>query len=216
MIHGQRGLGYRAKLFNGSILILQESQAGRCILGGGVFQSTVDEGLLLLGKAKHLGVVHMAKACAGGSQLAAGILQLVVLKVDHGNILAQQLNGLGNDLLPGIHIFHAQQVHRIEEDLQIMVVQCAAAIPGKMNGIDTHWIWQEGRNRLTKEPMQIVDGCIDLPKKGGLGIEVDREQVMKAHKLYMDNCLGARNDAIGMQYLIPDWEFNHKKPCLVR
>ncbi len=97
-----------------------------------------------------------------------------------------------------------------------MVVQCAAAIPGKMNGIDTHWIWQEGRERLTKEPMQIVDGCIDLPAKGGLGIEVDREQVMKAHQLYMDNCLGARNDAIGMQYLIPGWVFDHKKPCLVR
>lgn len=97
-----------------------------------------------------------------------------------------------------------------------MVVQCAAAIPGKMNGIDTHWIWQEGRERLTKEPMQIVGGCIDLPQKGGLGIEVDREQVMKAHKLYMDNCLGARDDAIGMQYLIPGWKFDNKKPCLVR
>ena len=97
-----------------------------------------------------------------------------------------------------------------------MVVQCAAAIPGKMNGIDTHWIWQEGRERLTKEPMQVVDGCIDLPKKGGLGVEVDREQVMKANKLYVDNCLGARDDAIGMQYLIPGWKFDNKKPCLVR
>ena len=97
-----------------------------------------------------------------------------------------------------------------------MVVQCAAAIPGKMNGIDTHWSWQEGRERLTKEPMQIVDGCIDLPKKGGLGVEVDREQVMKANKLYVDNCLGARDDAIGMQYLIPGWKFDNKKPCLVR
>ena len=97
-----------------------------------------------------------------------------------------------------------------------MVVQCAAAIPGKMNGIDTHWIWQEGRERLTKEPMQIVGGCIDLPRKGGLGIEVDREQILKAHKLYMDNCLGARDDAIGMQYLIPGWTFDNKKPCLVR
>ena len=97
-----------------------------------------------------------------------------------------------------------------------MVVQCAAAIPGKMNGIDTHWIWQEGRERLTKEPMQIVGGCIELPQKGGLGIEVDREQVMKAHKLYMDNCLGARDDSIGMQYLIPGWTFDNKKPCLVR
>lgn len=97
-----------------------------------------------------------------------------------------------------------------------MVVQCAAAVPGKMNGIDTHWIWQEGRERLTKEPMLIVDGCIDLPKKPGLGIEVDREQVLKANKLYLDNCLGARDDTIGMQYLIPGWKFDNKRPCLVR
>ena len=97
-----------------------------------------------------------------------------------------------------------------------MVVQCAAAIPGKMNGIDTHWIWQEGRERLTKEPMQIIDGCIELPKKGGLGIEIDREQILKAHKLYVDKKLGARNDAIGMQYLIKDWKFDNKKPCLIR
>lgn len=97
-----------------------------------------------------------------------------------------------------------------------MVVQCAAAVPGKMNGIDTHWIWQEGRERLTKEPMLIVDGCIDLPQKPGLGIEVDREQVLKANKLYLDNCLGARDDTIGMQYLIPGWKFDNKRPCLVR
>lgn len=75
---------------------------------------------------------------------------------------------------------------------------------------------QEGRERLTKEPMQIVDGCIDLPKKGGLGIEVDREQVMKANKLYLEKNLGARDDSIGMQYLIPGWKFDNKKPCFVR
>ena len=99
-----------------------------------------------------------------------------------------------------------------------MVVQCAAAIPGQMNGIDTHWIWQEGRERLTKEPMQIVDGCIDLPKKGGLGIEVDRDQVRKAHQLYLDHCSGkgARDDSVGMQYLIPGWKFDNKRPCMVR
>ena len=64
--------------------------------------------------------------------------------------------------------------------------------------------------------MQIVDGCIDLPKKGGLGIEVDREQIMKANKLYIENCLGARDDAKGMQYLIPGWTFDPKRPCMVR
>lgn len=31
-----------------------------------------------------------------------------------------------------------------------MMTQCAAAVPGKLNGIDTHWIWQEGLERLTR------------------------------------------------------------------
>ena len=97
-----------------------------------------------------------------------------------------------------------------------MVVQCAAAIPGAMNGIDTHWIWQEGRERLTREPLQIVDGCIALPDKPGLGVEADREQIRKAHQLYLENSLGARDDAVGMQYLIPGWTFDNKRPCLVR
>ena len=97
-----------------------------------------------------------------------------------------------------------------------MVAHTAAAVPGEINAIDTHWIWQEGVERLTKEPMQIVDGCIEIPKKPGLGIEVDMDQILKAHQLYMENCLGARNDAMGMQYLIPGWKFNPKSPCMVR
>ena len=98
-----------------------------------------------------------------------------------------------------------------------MVAQCAAAIPGRMNGIDTHWIWQEGRNRLTKNPMQIEGGCIhNIDKMVGLGVEVDREQIMKANKLYVENCLGARDDAIGMQFLVPNWKFDNKRPCMVR
>lgn len=97
-----------------------------------------------------------------------------------------------------------------------MVAQTAAAVPGNVNAIDTHWIWQEGAERLTKEPMQIVDGYIEIPDKPGLGVEVDREQVLKAHELYKEKCLGARDDSIGMQYLIPGWKFDPKKPCLVR
>ncbi|MDF2951234.1 MAG: gudD [Anaerocolumna sp.] len=97
-----------------------------------------------------------------------------------------------------------------------MVVHTAAAVPGELNAIDTHWIWQEGIERLTKEPMQIVDGCIKVSEKPGLGIEVDMEQILKAHELYKEHCLGARNDAIGMQYLIKDWKFDPKRPCMVR
>ncbi|MCI4235790.1 glucarate dehydratase [Dickeya dianthicola] len=97
-----------------------------------------------------------------------------------------------------------------------MFTHVAAAAPGRVTAIDTHWIWQEGNQRLTKEPLQIVGGMVEVPKKPGLGVELDMEQVMKAHELYKNMGLGARNDAVGMQYLIPNWTFDNKRPCLVR
>lgn len=97
-----------------------------------------------------------------------------------------------------------------------MCTQVGAAVPGEYNALDTHWIWQEGIERLTKEPLQIQNGCVEVPKKPGLGVEADMDQIRKAHQVYLDNCLGARNDALGMQYLIPGWKFDPKKPCLVR
>ncbi|NRY60250.1 enolase C-terminal domain-like protein [Clostridium beijerinckii] len=97
-----------------------------------------------------------------------------------------------------------------------MITHTAAAAPGNITAIDTHWIWQEGYDRLTKEPLQIKDGYVEVPKKPGLGVEIDREQIMKAHQLYIDKNLGSRDDSEGMQFLIPGWKFNNKKPCLVR
>lgn len=97
-----------------------------------------------------------------------------------------------------------------------MIAHVGAAVPGNPTAIDTHWIWQEGIERLTVDPPRIEDGHIAIPDKPGLGIEVDRDQIMKAHKVYEENCLGARDDAIGMQYLIPGWKFDPKRPALVR
>ena len=97
-----------------------------------------------------------------------------------------------------------------------MFIHVAAAAPGEITAIDTHWIWQEGNHRLTKVPFEIVDGKIEVPNKPGLGIELDMDKVMQANRLYNDNCLGARDDATGMQYLIKNWTFDPKKPCLVR
>jgi glucarate dehydratase len=96
-----------------------------------------------------------------------------------------------------------------------MFTHVAAAAPGNITAIDTHWIWQDGQ-RLTKHPLQIVGGMVEVPKKPGLGIELDMEQVEAAHRLYLEKGLGAGDDAIAMQYLIPGWKFDPKKPCLVR
>ncbi|WP_053149933.1 glucarate dehydratase [Pseudomonas sp. P97.38] len=96
-----------------------------------------------------------------------------------------------------------------------MFTHVAAAAPGDITAIDTHWIWQDGQ-RLTKAPLQIQGGCVQVPKKPGLGIELDTDQLAKAHELYKGMDLGARDDAVAMQYLIPGWTFNNKRPCLVR
>lgn len=97
-----------------------------------------------------------------------------------------------------------------------MFTHVAAAAPGKITAIDTHWIWQEGNQRLTKEPFEIKGGMVQVPTKPGLGVELDMDQVMKAHELYQKHGLGARDDAMGMQYLIPGWTFDNKRPCMVR
>ena len=96
-----------------------------------------------------------------------------------------------------------------------MFTHVAAAAPGQVTAIDTHWIWQDGQ-RLTRDPLQIVGGLVQVPKKPGLGIELDMAEVEKAHRLYMEHGLGARDDAIAMQYLIPGWKFNPKRPALDR
>lgn len=96
-----------------------------------------------------------------------------------------------------------------------MFTHVGAAAPGKVTAIDTHWIWQDGQ-RLTKEPLKIEGGYVQVPKKPGLGIEIDEAELAKAHALYQQHGLGARDDAIAMQFLVPDWKFDPKKPCLIR
>ena len=96
-----------------------------------------------------------------------------------------------------------------------MFTHVGAAAPGRVTAIDTHWIWQDGQ-RLTKKPLRIEGGMVQVPKTPGLGVELDMAEVEKAHRLYKQHGLGARDDATAMQYLIPGWKFNPKRPALDR
>jgi glucarate dehydratase len=96
-----------------------------------------------------------------------------------------------------------------------MFTHVAASAPGRVTAIDTHWIWQDGQG-LTQAPLQIVNGQVEVPKKPGLGIELDLAKVEEAHQRYLNHGLGSRDDAIAMQYLIPDWKFDPKRPCMIR
>ncbi|OAN26790.1 glucarate dehydratase [Pseudomonas oryzihabitans] len=96
-----------------------------------------------------------------------------------------------------------------------MFTHVAAAAPGKITAIDTHWIWQDGQ-RLTHQPLEIKGGLVAVPQQGGLGVELDMDALARAHELYKAKGLGARDDAMAMQFLSPNWTFDNKKPCLVR
>ena len=96
-----------------------------------------------------------------------------------------------------------------------MFTHVGAAAPGKVTAIDTHWIWQDGQ-RLTQQPLQIVNGMVQVPQAPGLGVTLDMGAVERAHQLYLQHGLGARDDAVAMQFLIPGWRFDPKRPALLR
>jgi len=96
-----------------------------------------------------------------------------------------------------------------------MFTHVAAAAPGNITAIDTHWIWQDGE-RLTREPLRLEQGRVRVPQQPGLGVELDRAQLEKAHELYRGLGLGARDDGVAMRQLIPGWRFDPKRPAFVR
>ncbi len=96
-----------------------------------------------------------------------------------------------------------------------MFTHVAAAAPGQITAIDTHWMWQDGQ-AITTDPFAIVDGCLTVPDAPGLGVRLDESAVAAAHDLYRREGLGSRDDAVAMQFLIPGWTFDSKRPALQR
>jgi glucarate dehydratase len=96
-----------------------------------------------------------------------------------------------------------------------MFTHVAAAAPGNITAIDTHWIWQDGQG-ITQNPLQIVGGRIAVPTSPGLGVTIDEDALAAAAELHARHALGARDDAAPMRKLVPDWAFDPKRPALVR
>ncbi|MDR2348825.1 MAG: hypothetical protein LBD90_09505 [Bifidobacteriaceae bacterium] len=69
---------------------------------------------------------------------------------------------------------------------------------------------------MTRQPPEIRDGVVAVPARPGLGVERDLDRLDAAHEVYLEHGLGARDDAAAMRRVIPNWEFNPKRPALVR
>ncbi|NDY92100.1 glucarate dehydratase [Ideonella sp. TBM-1] len=97
-----------------------------------------------------------------------------------------------------------------------MFTHVAAAAPGPITAIDTHWIWQEGRERLTTEPLRIEGGQVRVPDRPGLGITPDMARIEAAHALYRQVAATARDDALAMRQIFPGWQYHPKRPSWAR
>jgi hypothetical protein len=55
-----------------------------------------------------------------------------------------------------------------------MFTHVGAAAPGRLSALDTHWIWQEGSERLCVHPPQVcacVCVCVCVCDNDGVGVE---------------------------------------------
>lgn len=98
-----------------------------------------------------------------------------------------------------------------------MFAHTAASALGEISPMDTHWIWQDGQN-LCFDSHTITDGKIKIGNKPGLGISIDEKKLKIANDLYnsLDSKYKKRDDSLAMQYLIPNWKYDNKKPSLIR
>ena len=97
-----------------------------------------------------------------------------------------------------------------------MFTHVGAAAPGEITALDTHWIWQDGQG-LTEDPLRDPRRRHrGADRRPGSASSSTATRLAAAHELYLEHGLGARDDGVAMQYLVPGWTFDPKRPCLVR
>ena len=97
----------------------------------------------------------------------------------------------------------------------MMFTHVAAAAPGPIAALDTHWIWQDGQ-ALGRVPPVIEAGHIAVPAGPGLGVELDPDRLAAAHELYLQHSGPARDDSRAMQAIRPGWKFDPHRPSMLR
>lgn len=81
-----------------------------------------------------------------------------------------------------------------------------AAMPNLSYALDTHYPWQ-WEEIIVGGRMKIEDGCVTLPQGPGLGVELDRSALERAHQNYLRCGFKERDDEPEMQKKVPGWKF---------
>ncbi|MFJ9560852.1 glucarate dehydratase family protein [Streptomyces fuscichromogenes] len=81
----------------------------------------------------------------------------------------------------------------------------AATVPGLRHACDSHYPWQS--EDVLTERLVFEGGRVAVPDAPGLGVELDRERLLRLHRRWLDDdgTLRDRDDAAAMRVAEPGW-----------
>jgi len=84
----------------------------------------------------------------------------------------------------------------------------ASATPHLTYACDTHYPWQTEEDEIVIDGrVPIVNGCVEITDKPGLGVEIDYDQLARGHERYNQCPYRKRDDTAEMRkHVDPKWE----------
>jgi glucarate dehydratase len=87
------------------------------------------------------------------------------------------------------------------------MIHLSACVPEITYAMDTHYIWlAEGYDVIEGPKLPIQKGRMQIPTAPGLGVQLDRDRLARAHETYQKTTQRSRDDAVTMQRFIPGWK----------
>ena len=87
------------------------------------------------------------------------------------------------------------------------MIHVAALVPELTLASDTHYPWlPDGTDVIAGGKLPIVGGRMKVPSGPGLGVEIDRDQLARAHETYAKCGMTGRDDADTMRMIDPNWK----------
>ena len=87
------------------------------------------------------------------------------------------------------------------------MIHVAALIPELTMASDTHYPWlPDDADIIVGKKLPIVGGRMKIPAGPGLGVELDRDKLARAHETYNKCGMRDRDDATTMRMVEPGWQ----------